>query len=117
MTFPSSLQEKDKNYKSIYKSIQVIKRIHSEKKSQIKGSIGGAVKKDPMVKRFLDRATKQQKIVTNYSNGNYKTPGTKLLCLHEIAYSFTFCFADCEEDYEDDDDSEDEEDNVEQSEN
>ena len=116
MTFPSSLQEKDKNYKSIYKSIQVIKRIYSEKKSQIQGSIGG-ISKDPMAKKFLDRATKQQKIVTNYSNGNYKTPETKLMCLHEIANSFTFCFADCEEDYEDDHDSEDEEDNVEQSEN
>ena len=110
-------QEKDGNYKSVYKSIQVIKNIHSEKKCQVESSIAG-VDRDPMAKAFLKRAEKQQKIVSKYKN--YDTNAMKLKCLHEIASSFTLCFADCEEDYEDDEDeedSDDEEDKEEESEN
>ena len=52
-----------------------------------------------MAKAFLKRAEKQQKIVAKYKN--YTTDAMKLKCLHEIASSFTLCFADCEEDYVD----------------
>ena len=55
--------------------------------------------RDPMAKAFLKRAEKQQKIVAKYKN--YTTDAMKLKCLHEIASSFTLCFADCEEDYYD----------------
>ena len=112
----NSLQEKDKNYRSIYKSILVIKNIHREKKSQVTGSIAGDFR-DPMAKPFFNRAKNQQNILSKYKN--YNTPSTKLMCLHEIASSFNnfLCFADCEEDYEDDEDSDEEDDNEEESQN
>ena len=70
----------------------------AKKKSQVEDSIAGE-QRDPMAKAFLKRAEKQQKIVAKYKN--YTTDAMKLKCLHEIASSFTLCFADCEEDYYD----------------
>ena len=95
----NTLQEANGNYKSIYKSIKVIKKIHAEKKSQVLENIAGDDR--VMAKVFKKRAENQQKIIAKFKN--YDTPSMKLKCLHEIAYTFKICFADCEQDYEDED--------------
>ena len=71
-----------KNYKSVYKMIQVIRVIDKATSSKINEIIGGQgrLKKD-----FEKRNKLQQSMTQDYADGNYRTPQMKLEYLHTVA--------------------------------
>ena len=71
-----------KNYKSVYKMIQVIRTIDRATSSKINEIIGG---KGRLKKDFEERNKLQQKMTKDYEAGHYRTDKMKLKYLRTFA--------------------------------
>ena len=78
----NAVMTKKKNYKSVYKMIQVIRTIDRATSSKIDEIIGGQGR---LKTEFEKRNKLQQSMTQEYAAGNYRTNKMKLKYLHKVA--------------------------------